>query len=215
MNTVLVRHPLRDDVHRAILERLIAGSYAPGARLKDTVLAYDLGVSRTPVREALMRLQAEGFLTADMGRGFRVRPLTTTDAQDAYPVLWTLEQLAIRSTGPLSPDSLGTLDALNGELGRTATDWDRQLEIDARWHDELLSTCPNARLLSSLATLRAVAHRYERALLRHADTASVLARDHREIIQALGTSNVGTAAAILERHWRWRMERVLAGLARE
>jgi DNA-binding GntR family transcriptional regulator len=213
MNPLLARHPLRDDVHRAILERLIAGSYAPGARLKDTVLAYDLGVSRTPVREALMRLQWEGFLTADMGRGFRVRPLTTTDAQDAYPELWTLEQLAIRISSPPSPDSLGSLDALSAELAHAAAEPERQLAIDAQWHDEVVSACPNARLLASLATLRAVAHRYERALLRHADTASLLARDHRAIIQSLGAGNAGGAESALERHWRWRMERVLAGLA--
>lgn len=214
MSALLARHPLRDDVHRAILERLVAGSYAPGARLKDTVLAYELGVSRTPVREALMRLHWEGFLTADMGRGFKVRPLATADAQEAYPVLWTLEQLAVRISEPLSPDSLGTLDALNGALGRGTTEWERQLEIDAQWHDELLSTCPNRRLLSSLATLRTIAHRYERVLLQHADTASILARDHREIVQSLGTRNADAAGAILERHWRWRMEQVLAGLAK-
>ncbi|HJU66377.1 MAG TPA: GntR family transcriptional regulator [Gemmatimonadaceae bacterium] len=206
----LPRHPLRDDVHRAILDRVLAGSYAPGTRLKDTVLAYDLGVSRTPVREALMRLEWEGVLSADMGRGFRVRPLAASDVRDAYPMLWTLEQLALRSGAPLSDDSLGTLNDLDAETGRTSPELERQLDVDARWHDALVASCGNARLLSLLATLRAIATRYERVFLRRADTASNLTRDHREIARALTARNVDAAITMLERHWRWRMDHVLA-----
>jgi len=212
------RRPLRDDVHQEILSRLLAGTYASGARLKDTALAYTLGVSRTPVREALVRLAREGFLEADMGRGFTVRALNATEVREVYPLLWTLERLALQISadqGPVAETTLARLDQINAELGRAGDDARRQLELDLQWHDALVSTSPNQRLLSTLATLRDVIVRYEHAFLPATGVAASLAREHREIAHALGMRTTDAAAALLEKHWRLKMDGVLEQLAAE
>ena len=86
----ITREPLREQVHRAIVGRILREDLAPGARISDSVLAQELGVSRTPVREALLRLEREGFLDVDVGRGFFVKPLSAGEVREVYPILWTL-----------------------------------------------------------------------------------------------------------------------------
>src|SRR4028119_956924 len=98
----ITRVPLREQVHHAIIGRILREELAPGARLSDSALAGELGVSRTPVREALLRLEREGFLEVDVGRGFFVKPLSAGEVREVYPILWTLEVLALRTTLPPS-----------------------------------------------------------------------------------------------------------------
>src|SRR4029450_574097 len=71
----ITRVPLRDQIYHEVLARIHRGDLSPGSRVRDTTLAQQLGVSRTPVREALLRLSREGVLDIETGRGFRLRPL--------------------------------------------------------------------------------------------------------------------------------------------
>src|SRR4051812_17116431 len=88
---MLQRTPLRDEVYRHLLDRVYTGHLPAGTRVKDTDVARDLGVSRTPVREALLRLAREGVLRADAGRGFQVRHLDGTEMRETGSVLSALE----------------------------------------------------------------------------------------------------------------------------
>ena len=76
MTTAIARSPLGEQVYLQILQRIQQGSVPPGSKLRDSAIAADLGVSRTPVREALLRLAREGLLAAEAGRGF-ASPLST------------------------------------------------------------------------------------------------------------------------------------------
>src|SRR5438552_12261037 len=99
-NTSIPRTPLRDEVYRHLLDRIHRGEITPGVRVRDTALAAQLGVSRTPVREALLRLTRDGVLEADMGRGFRLCPLARNEIREIGAILGALEALAFE----LSPD---------------------------------------------------------------------------------------------------------------
>ncbi len=87
---MIVRTPLRNEVYREILERIYRGDLPAGTRVRDTVLAAQLGVSRTPVREALLRLSREGVVDADMGRGFTVGRLDPAEMRETGAILSAL-----------------------------------------------------------------------------------------------------------------------------
>lgn len=98
MNTKL---PLREELRQAVLQRILRGVLPPGSRIIESKLSEELGVSRTPLREALLHLEQQGFVRSDLARGFSVEPLSQQEVREIYPIIWTLEGLALRSIGPL------------------------------------------------------------------------------------------------------------------
>ena len=115
---MIVRTPLRNEVYSAILERIYRGDLPAGTRIRDTALATQLGVSRTPVREALLRLSREGVVAADMGRGFTVGRLDPVEMRETGAILSTLECLALQSCGDIPAERLARLSEIDGELTR-------------------------------------------------------------------------------------------------
>ena len=151
------RRPLQDDIYESVVEYITNSALASGARVRDTDVATELGVSRTPVREALYRLQRDGLIDHPVGRGFRVRPLSMTEAEATYPILWTLEGLALRMSGPLAtvPGKMEELDRLARAIEAAPTALGR-VALDNDWHTLLLAECRNPRLLQMIADLKTV-----------------------------------------------------------
>lgn len=211
----IARAPLRDQVHDSVIARIVREELKPGQRLSDSVLAEELGVSRTPVREALVRLEQEGFLETEPGRGFFVKPLSCRDVGEAYPILWTLETMALRESFPPPPETLAELDRLNAEMA-AAADPERCIELDLRWHRALLDGCTNERLGGMIADLKTLVRRYEYAYMQTEGLVPVSTRMHAEIRDVCAAGDVERAAELLERNWAFGMERVLEWLrARE
>ncbi|HEU0300354.1 MAG TPA: GntR family transcriptional regulator [Longimicrobium sp.] len=205
------RVPLRDQVHRAIIDRILRDDLKPGARISDTALARELGVSRTPIREALLRLEREGFLQADVGRGFFVKPLSVRDVREVYPVLWTLEVLALRTCAPLTSSRRAELDRINAEL-EGESEPERRIDLDGAWHRTLLETCGNAYLLELIASLKSVIRRYEYAYMQNAGYIPVSTRTHEQIVGLIAAGNLEAAVPLLESNWRFTMESLLGWL---
>ena len=90
MRTTIVRHPLGDQVYLQLLQRIERGDLPTGSKLRDAAIASELGVSRTPVREALVRLAREGVLSAEPGRGFRLPPMSPAELRDIGSILAAL-----------------------------------------------------------------------------------------------------------------------------
>src|SRR3954454_23072610 len=122
---MITRNPLRDQVYQAVLARIYRGELPPARRVRDTDLATQLGVSRTPVREALLRLAREGILEADMGRGFSVCRLDPAEMRETGAILGALENLALQACGDISIDRLNRLSELDRELSAIRGDVDR------------------------------------------------------------------------------------------
>jgi DNA-binding GntR family transcriptional regulator len=206
----IARVPLRDQVHRALVARILRDDLRPGARLSDSVLAGELGVSRTPVREALVRLEREGFLAADVGRGFFVKPLSAREVREVYPILWTLETLALRTAPPPTRARLADLERNNREMAAAGDDPERRIDLDMAWHRTLLEGCENEQLLAMIGTLKSVIRRYEYAYMQQAGLIPVSTATHEEIARAVMAGDADGAAALLERNWRFGMEQVLS-----
>ena len=195
-----------------VLERILSGGIAPGAAINESELAIDLGVSRTPLREALLGLEREGFLRSEAGRGFFAAPLTAEDAEELYPVLWTLEGLALASSPAPTEARLADLKRINTDLARYERIPERALDLDRSWHDALLAGCPNRRLLAMTDLLKDQARRYERAYMEDSGRVFVSTRQHEEIVDELQAGHRDKAVRLLESNWRVSLEFLLPWL---
>jgi DNA-binding GntR family transcriptional regulator len=198
---MIARAPLSDEVYRQVLQRVQRGDIPAGARVRDVTLATQLGVSRTPVREALLRLARDGVLENMIGRGFRVRSLDPAELREVGAILGSLESLALRlSPGP-SPERVGRLRELDRKLEQTRGDVSQCLDLEDEWHRVLLEECPNRRLLDLIASLRQVPRRYLAAYMRDAGRLSLSTLPHAKILQALREGGRDTAATVFEQQW--------------
>lgn len=212
MQNKIERVALRDLVHRNVLERILQGNLPPGSRVKDTDLSEELQVSRTPVREALLRLVKEGFLENLVGRGFLVRPLTSQEVRDIYPIIWTLETLALRTSTSLPDESLLAFEKISAEMEVPQSDFIGLIELDKKWHKTLLSGCDNQRLLDMIQDLKAIAFRYEYAFMQNRELVEVSLREHREISKTLFDQGREAAVPLLVKHWESSMHALLEKL---
>src|SRR5207248_7307904 len=111
------RIPLRERVYHLVQRAIVSGELHPGQRVRDLDLAIQLGVSRTPVREALQRLEDEGLVEALPGALTRIVPLDTQAAHEAFPVVAVLHALATRlSVETLSEQDISSLHRTNESL---------------------------------------------------------------------------------------------------
>lgn len=211
---MITRTPLRDHVYREILDLIYRGDLAPGVRVRDTTLAGQLSVSRTPIREALLRLAREGVIDADMGRGFTVCRLDPVEMRETGAILAALECLALETCGEIPAERLAHLGEIDRELAQTRGDVDRCIRLDEEWHRTLLEGCPNRRLLDMISTLWQVPRRYMRAYLRDAGRVSLSTQHHARIVEALRRNDRETAGQRFSHHWQRGIEELGAWIER-
>ena len=211
---MLVRVPLRDQIYNEVLARICRGELPPGSRVRDAAVAAQLGVSRTPVREALLRLAREGTLDADMGRGFSVPRLQAEEMREAGEILSALEGLALQLSEEITSERLIRLSEIDRELASLRGDVDRSVALDQEWHRTLLAGCPNTRLRAMIASLWQVPSRYMRAYLQEAGRVTLSTQHHASIVEALRRNDRKAAAQRFEHHWRRGMEELGAWMTR-
>lgn len=205
--------PLRASVYRRVIKLMTGGELVPGQTLTEAGLSKSLGVSRTPVREALLQLEAEGVLQSTPARGFTVRDLTQTEAAELFPILAALEALAVRSATP-RPD-LEWLRNLDAELSVT-DDPVARWRLDTAFHDKLVERCKNASLRALITRLRVTLSRYEIEHMRQTETWKHAAGDpHSAILDALEADDLDGADEAIARNWAGRLEAVRAWLAQD
>jgi DNA-binding GntR family transcriptional regulator len=191
------RAPLRAQVRDAIVRLLEAGEMAE-PRVRDTELAARLGVSRTPVREALLDLVRTGVLVSDHGRGFRVAPLDPVEIRELGQMLGALEALALRSSAAVAPARLVELGRAIAALDAARGNAPLVLDRNEAWHVALLADCPNRRLRERLAEWRGATRRYVLAFLRGAGRLGLATGGHRRVLEALQAGDQTAAARALE-----------------
>lgn len=212
MSSKIQRSPLGEQVYLQILQRIQQGNLEPGARLRDAAIAAELGVSRTPVREALLRLAKEGVLSADVGRGFRLTPLDPAELRDIGSILEALEPLALeQSTGP-TPEQMSRLAGVVRRLEQTRGDIAACIDLDDEFHRILLEGCPNHRLLALVETLRRGLRRYLHHYLERGGRVSLSALPHSRIADALRRDDRVAARQHLERKWRKGIDEIEGAL---
>ena len=209
---MLQRAPLGEQVYLALLRQIGSGELASGTRLRDAAIAAQLGVSRTPVREALLRLARDGILAAESGRGFRLRPMDPAELREIGSILVALEPLALDQSAEPSLERLARLDAVVRRLEQTRGDIAACVELDDEFHRVLLEGCPNGRLLRLVETLRRALRRYLHQYLQRGGRVSLSTLQHTRIADALRKGDRAAARELLERKWRRGLEEIEGAL---
>ena len=192
---------LRDQVRDELVEWLADGRLPPGQRLEEERLSKALGVSRTPLREALSKLATEGLVEAVPRRGFRVPKLSAERVRDLYPVIGSLEGLALRLSGPRVRELAASLDGLNERLAVIHLSPRQRADLDRRWHEMLVSRNPNRELAALLERTRSRVRPYAGSWERAAAEIETSRAEHAEIARLLGAGQVDEAAEAVLRHW--------------
>ena len=195
-----------------LLQRIERGDLPTGSRLRDATVAADLGVSRTPVREAMVRLAREGILSAEPGRGFRLTPMSSTEVREIGSILAVLEPLALEQSAEPTSEQLTRLADAVRRLEQTRGDIAACVKLDDRFHRVLLEGCPNRRLLRLVETLRGGLRRYVHHYLQRGGRVSLSTLQHTKIADALRKGDRAGARQLLERKWRRGMEEIEGAL---
>jgi DNA-binding GntR family transcriptional regulator len=198
------RPSLRESVYEQLRDWIIAGVLEPQEILRDQELAERLGVSRTPVREALRRLEDEGLVETAKNRWTRVRMVHLEEARQIYPIVRALELLALELALPrLSAEDLGQMQAANAEL-KTALDAanpEAATVADVRLHNIIIQRSQNPELIVMLAGLKQKYTMLERLYFGSASLGGQSVRDHEQLIRALKKRDLERAKAILTENW--------------
>ena len=190
--------------YATIKRNILENRYPPGHQALEQELATELEMSRTPVREALIRLEREGLVELIPRRGMRVVPLSPADMKEIYEVLNGLETTALRLMDGINPASIdlgpleNALQAMENALARN--DLDSWAEADARYHQALLALCGNRRLMDMAATLSNQAHRARKITLRLRPPPHRSNTEHRQVLNAIKRGQWRTASRLHLEH---------------
>lgn len=218
---LIQRRNLGADVYRVLWDRILGRQLHPGEKLSDLRLSEELGVSRTPVREALHRLEKDGVVIAEPNRGFFVASYDRRDIEEIYELRAALEAFALRHAAiVVTPEEfrhqLDELDRVEALLRDAVTDADRTaasdefLAVDRGFHTFLLDHSDNRRLVATLDALWAQIAVFQKAGLMIAGWVDKALGEHRSIINSLIVGDTDAAAKALEVHILNIQQRVLA-----
>lgn len=197
------RRLLRDDVYGRLRDAIVDGSFAPGEQLRDGELAAWLGVSRTPVREALLRLAEAGLVVARPGSSTTVSSLDLRDVRGARDVVAAMHQVAVREAVPsLTQDDLATMREANREFRAAieAGDVEAALRADDALHHVPVAVAANRALASVLDQFTPVLRRAERLRFSSLGGRASFAR-HDELIRLCAAGDAERAAAVAFDTW--------------
>jgi DNA-binding GntR family transcriptional regulator len=192
----IVRDNISDAVAIELRHMIVDGRLPAGERINEVHLSQQLGVSRTPLREALARLAQEGALRHVARIGYFVRPLTLDEFEQIYAIRPLLDPEALRLAGLPSPDRIQRLREINDRIERE-TDADTIIDLDDDWHLELVADCPNLVLLDLIQQFIHRTRRYELALMREHKNVLVAIANHTAIMAELRRGDLEAACAAL------------------
>lgn len=222
--SIIQRRNLGDDVYRILWSRILLRDLHPGDKLSDLKLSAELGVSRTPIREALHRLIQDGVIRAQPNRGFFVNSFSATDIEEIFEIRAALEALAMRSVVQRHPgenfswaldqldDVERLIDAAKDEAQIIEAN-ERFLAADQGFHRFLVENSGNQRLIAMVNGLWAQIGVFQKAGTYVPGYTEVALRQHRQIIQLLRDTQHAEAIDALEEHIRDMKTRIIADIA--
>lgn len=204
---------MRQEVYQTLQGLIIDGTLQPGEQMKDKELAESLGVSRTPVREALQRLEDEGMVHTAANRWTRVASVDLDEAERIYPIIQSLESLALK----MARSNLRSTDL--EAMEETITSLELALEDGApiaaskaerQFHEIFVNKSGNEELIRILHNLKLKRRRLMVTYFGGISTAVQSVAEHREMLDALRAGDYKRANKALEENWRLGLERFLA-----
>lgn len=210
--------PLRDVVFNTLRQAILRGELKPGERLMEIALANRLGVSRTPVREAIRMLELEGLVNMIPRKGAQVAQITEQDLNDVLEVRLGLEELAVRFACERFTDEeikeLG-LAVKEFEKKMKEDDLSAQAEADVKFHEIIYGATHNRRLVQIINNIREQMYRYRIEYLKDVESRKTLVKEHYEICDALNHRDAESAVEKMCIHIKNQQEAIRRSLENE
>jgi DNA-binding GntR family transcriptional regulator len=192
--------PQGHSAYRRLLEEIRRGKLVPGARLRETELAERLGISRTPVREAIRQLEADGLVIHVPRQGATIRTLDYVEVMELYDMRAVLEGTAARMAARAASEvELGELAALNDELAE-APDGRSAHELNRQFHLTLLDAAKNRYLVKSMNALQKTLMILGPSTLAEAERAASAVNEHARVLAALQARDDARAEEEMRAH---------------
>lgn len=195
--------PLREIVCDTLRQAIVDGVFKPGERLMEIQLSEEMGVSRTPVREAIRKLELEGFVAMIPRRGTYVADISIKDINDVYEIRIALDVLAAGLTAErISDDSLDKLKdlLLNVEKQISSGDVDKIVEADSLFHDALYQASHNKRLVGIISNLREQFTRLRTRSINYPGRLENTLKEHKALVDAISQRDVAKAQELARLH---------------
>lgn len=195
--------PLRDVVFNTLREAILKGELKPGERLMELQLAAKLGVSRTPIREAIRMLEQEGLAVTIPRKGAEVARMTEKDMEDVLEIREALDELAAKiACTRMTEDQLKQLEMIKETFVESTRSHDvkRIAEADVSFHDVIYEATGNPKLVSMLNNLREQIYRYRVEYLKEEKNYPTLIGEHEAIVEALCARNQNEVVRAMHTH---------------
>ena len=195
--------PLRDVVFNTLRQAILKGELKPGERLMEIKLANKLGVSRTPIREAIRMLELEGLVIMKPRKGAEVAEITEKNLRDVLEVRGALEERAIRlACERIDTEGITNLKvaAKHFEAVLSSEDVTKIAEADVAFHDVIYLATQNRRLIQLLNNIREQMYRYRVEYLKQKECHAKLMEEHSAMIEAIESGDGREAEEITKRH---------------
>jgi DNA-binding GntR family transcriptional regulator len=195
--------PLRDIVFNTLRQAILKGELAPGERLMEVSLAQKLGVSRTPVREAIRKLELEGLVLMIPRRGAEVARISEKNLRDVLEVRRGLEDLAIElACARITDSQIVELKKanVNFENSLTSNDVTAIAEADERFHEIIYKAAGNEKLVLVINNIKEQMYRYRLEYIKDGTKRQKLVSEHKEIVAALERRNLQEAQELMRNH---------------
>jgi len=202
---------LADWAYEQIKEQILDLSYSPGEQLQLEELASDLGTSRTPAREAILRLEKDGLIQIMPRVGLFVTGITVQDLDELYELRELLESRAVeRATVNMTEEDLAHLDLiLETSVKAISNDDDEKfLQTEIEFHSFLYECSGNRRLVAMMETLRDLTYRWRVLSIRSKDSIPETLKEHQKITQALHRKDSEMAGGLMREHIRAARDRI-------
>ncbi|MCI9569556.1 MAG: GntR family transcriptional regulator [Lachnospiraceae bacterium] len=195
--------PLRDVVFKTLRQAILKGELEPGERLMEIQLAERLGVSRTPIREAIRKLELEGLVLMIPRKGAEVAKISENNLRDVLEVRRSLEELAIDlACQRMTEEELSELKKTEERFAK-AIQTGEVMEIaqtDESYHEIIYNSTKNQKLVQILNNLREQMYRYRLEYIKDEDKRQILLVEHDHIIKALSLRHVQEAKMAIREH---------------
>ena len=196
--------PLRDVVFNTLRQAILRGELKPGERLMEIQLANKLGVSRTPIREAIRKLELEGLVLMIPRKGAEVAEITEKNMRDVLEVRKALEELAVQlACEKITQEELEELEQAGENFKKVlkrSKDITEVAEADVRFHDVIYMATDNQKLIHLLNKLREQMYRYRVEYLKNPDVHEQLIQEHEEIVYHIKRREKVEATAVTCQH---------------
>lgn len=197
--------PLRDVVFNTLREAILRGDLVPGERLMELQLAAKLGVSRTPIREAIRMLEQEGLAITIPRKGAIVAGMTEKDMQDVLEIREALEELSVQvACDKITDEEVEKLqrNMKNFEHSLKSGDLKKMAQADVEFHDVIYQATDNPKLINMLNNLREQMYRYRVEYLKNPQNHEQLLKEHEAIYQGIVEKDKDAVTEMIRRHIR-------------